>query len=180
MGLGGTTRSAQAFSTFSASFFGVFGIEMVSSYLFTSIVSPSRRALGFCVRLRSMRAPLAPRRHCSATALFRTISACSYAPLFSSVSLFGGIHRCFATNRGCGGDHCTSRSARGPARPRPGFTALPAGKIRSPARGRCRYPRPPSPSPCASTRASSITAIRQPAPSRRAAAAMTPLARPCA
>ena len=36
MGLGGTTRSAQAFSTFSASFFGVFGIEMVSSYLFTS------------------------------------------------------------------------------------------------------------------------------------------------
>ena len=116
MGLGGTTRSAQAFSTFSASFFGVFGIEMVSSYLFTSIVSPSRRALGFCVRLRSMRAPLAPRRSCSATALFRTISACSYAPLFSSVSLFGGIHRCFATNRGCGGDHCTSRSARGPAR----------------------------------------------------------------
>ena len=68
-------------------------LEMVSSYLFTSIVSPSRRALGFCVRLRSMRAPLAPRRHCSATALFRTISACSYAPLFSSVSLFGGIGR---------------------------------------------------------------------------------------
>ena len=128
MGLGGTTRSAQAFSTFSASFFGVFGIEMVSSYLFTSIVSPSRRALGFCVRLRSMRAPLAPRRHCSATALFRTISACSYAPLFSSVSLFGGIHRCFATNRGVAGITALPDPHVAP----PGFYCASCGKDQKP------------------------------------------------
>ena len=128
MGLGGTTRSAQAFSTFSASFFGVFGIEMVSSYLFTSIVSPSRRALGFCVRLRSMQAPLAPRRHCSATALFRTISACSYAPLFSSVSLFGGIHRCFATNRGAAGITALPDPHAAP----PGFYCASCGKDQKP------------------------------------------------
>ena len=116
---------------FSTPLFGVPG--MVSCYPPRPFPLHGAR-LDFVLRLRSSRStPYACRRHCLAPALFLPISAYSYAPTFSSPSLRRKLP-VFRHHHQDGGPTgsllCQIRT-----RPRPDFTALHAGILRSPTRG---------------------------------------------